>query len=82
MRWWSRRSRLPTTVRETWSCACYESLGGRAQTSVKANFAVGRASITDLLERQLVDLEVGPSGVVSLQLRPFQVITLRLSPEK
>jgi alpha-mannosidase len=61
---------------------CYESLGGRARTSVRASFAVGRASITDLLERQLMDLDVGPGGVVSLQLRPFQVITLRLSPEQ
>jgi alpha-mannosidase len=61
---------------------CYESLGGRATTTVKANFAVSRASLTDLLERHLVDLDVGPGSVVSLQLRPFQVVTLRLSPEK
>ena len=60
----------------------YESLGGRVQTSVKANFAIGRAWLTDLLERQLVDIDLGPGGVVLLQLRPFQVITLRLSPEK
>jgi alpha-mannosidase len=43
---------------------------------------VRRASLTDLLERHLVDLDVGPGSVVSLQLRPFQVVTLRLSPEK
>jgi alpha-mannosidase len=61
---------------------CYESLGGRATTTLKANFAVRRASLTDLLERHLVDLDVGPGSVVSLQLRPFQVVTLRLSPEK
>ena len=60
---------------------CYESLGGRATTTVKANFAVRHASLTDLLERPLVDLVVG-GDVVSLQLRPFQVVTLRLSPEK
>jgi hypothetical protein len=29
-----------------------------------------------------VDLVVGPGSVVSLQLRPFQIVTLRLSPEK
>jgi alpha-mannosidase len=61
---------------------CYESLGGRATTTVKANFAVRHASLTDLLERPLVDLVVGPGSVVSLQLRPFQIVTLRLSPEK
>jgi len=61
---------------------CYESLGGRAQTSVKASFAVGRAWLTDLLERPLVDLGIGPGDVPSLQLRPFEVVTLRLSSDK
>ena len=61
---------------------CYESLGGRATTTLKASFAVRGAWLTDLLERPLAKLEVGAGNVVSLQLRPFQVVTVRLSREK
>jgi alpha-mannosidase len=60
---------------------CYESLGGRAATTVKANFPVRSASLTDLLERPLEEVAIGPGNVVPLQLRPFQVVTLRLSPQ-
>jgi Glycosyl hydrolases family 38 C-terminal beta sandwich domain len=35
--------------------------------------------VTDLLERPLTELEVGPDNTVAVQLRPFQVLTLRLS---
>jgi alpha-mannosidase len=59
---------------------CYESLGGRAATTVTASFPVGRACLTDLLERRLEDLDVGPDRQVHLELKPFQVVTLRLSP--
>jgi alpha-mannosidase len=61
---------------------CYESVGGRATTTLKANFPVRQASVTDLLERQLEDLEVGSDNVVALQLKPFQVVTVRLAPAK
>jgi alpha-mannosidase len=61
---------------------CYESLGGRATTTVRANFPVRRASLTDLLERQVDDLDVGAGDLLHLELKPFQVVTLRLSPEK
>ncbi len=60
----------------------YESLGGRATTTVKANFPVRQAMITDLLERKLGDLEVDAGHVLHLDLKPFQVVTVRLSPEK
>jgi alpha-mannosidase len=60
---------------------CYESLGGRAATTVKANFTVRRASLTDLLERPVEDLDVGAGQLVRLELKPFQVVTLRLSPQ-
>jgi alpha-mannosidase len=60
----------------------YESLGGRATTTVRANFPVGRASLTDLLERRQEDLDVEAGRLVHLELKPFQVVTLRLSPEK
>jgi alpha-mannosidase len=61
---------------------CYESLGGRAGTILRPSFPVRSASITDLLERQLEPLEVGAGSEVPLQLRPFQVLTVRLSPAK
>ena len=61
---------------------CYESLGGRATTTVRAGFPVRRAPVTDLLERHLDDLEVDDGHLVHLELKPFQVVTLRLSPEK
>jgi alpha-mannosidase len=58
---------------------CYESLGARAAAVLKPGFPVRNASITDLLERDLERLEVGPGDQVHLQLRPFQVLTVRLS---
>jgi alpha-mannosidase len=61
---------------------CYESLGGRAATTVRASFPVRHASLTDLLERQLDALDVGAGHLVHLELKPFQVVTLRLSPQK
>jgi alpha-mannosidase len=60
---------------------CYESLGGRAATTATAGFRVRRATLTDLLERPLEDLDVGSGHRVCLELKPFQVVTLRLSPE-
>jgi alpha-mannosidase len=61
---------------------CYESLGGRATTTLKTSFPLRRAVVTDLLERQLAELEIEPTNQLTLHLRPFQVLTLRLSPEK
>ena len=58
---------------------CYESLGGRATALLQFGFPVRSAAVTDLLERSLTEVEVGPGNTVPLQLRPFQVITLRLS---
>jgi len=59
---------------------CYESLGNRAITSVKASFPVRRASLTDLLERETEQIEVAEGNLVTLKLRPFQIITMRLMP--
>ncbi len=58
----------------------YETLGGRAATRLRAAFPVARAEVTDLLERPLEQepLTVGPDGSVALELRPFQILTLRL----
>jgi alpha-mannosidase len=61
---------------------CYEALGGRATTTLRANFAVGRAWVTDLLERPLAEREVGEGNLVALELKPFQVVTVRLATGK
>ncbi|TWP51231.1 alpha-mannosidase [Lentzea tibetensis] len=53
----------------------YEAHGGRARASLRTSFPYYRIQETDLLERPLSDA----SG--DLTLRPFQVITLRITPE-
>ena len=56
----------------------YEALGGRATTRLRTSFPITAAELTDLLERPLGEqLEV--SDGVPLSLRPFQVLTIRLS---
>jgi alpha-mannosidase len=59
----------------------YESLGGRAQTVLRANFQVATAERDDLLERpaeEQSELAVDGDGSVVLSLWPFQVLTVRL----
>ncbi|OEV04662.1 alpha-mannosidase [Streptomyces oceani] len=66
----------------------YESHGSRARTTVTAGFPLSTAVVTDLLERPLERPErsaavlTGPSaeGVLEVALRPFQILTLRLTP--
>ncbi|MEW2544603.1 glycoside hydrolase family 38 C-terminal domain-containing protein [Streptomyces sp. NPDC047002] len=60
----------------------YEARGGRARAVVSvAGFPVGAAARTDLLERPLAD--AGRPDVtgdaIALSLRPFQMVTLRLT---
>ncbi|MFG1679630.1 alpha-mannosidase [Nonomuraea sp. NPDC049269] len=59
----------------------YEALGGRATTRLRASFPVTGVTITDLLERPLPGqpVAVAADGAVPISLRPFQVLTLRLS---
>jgi len=60
----------------------YEAHGGRARAgvSVADGFAVDRAVLTDLLERPLADGGplVAEDRTLSLDLRPFQLVTLRV----
>ncbi|MFD8278923.1 alpha-mannosidase [Streptomyces solisilvae] len=56
----------------------YESRGGRVRTSLAAGFAVARAQVTDLLENPTGELP-HTDGVLDLELRPFQILTLRLA---
>ncbi|MET9658399.1 glycoside hydrolase family 38 C-terminal domain-containing protein [Streptomyces sp. NPDC006510] len=57
----------------------YESAGGRAGTTLRVGFPVVRAQVTDLLERPLREADTDERGLV-LSLRPFQILTLRLTP--
>ncbi|MFB7307553.1 alpha-mannosidase [Streptomyces sp. NPDC056192] len=57
----------------------YESAGGRAMTTLQVGFPVVQAQITDLLERPLHEATADEHGLV-VALRPFQILTLRLTP--
>jgi len=60
----------------------YESLGGHADTLLLAGFAVASARSEDLLEQPLAGadpLMVAADGTIALSLRPFQVLTIRLT---
>ncbi|MFJ2705179.1 alpha-mannosidase [Streptomyces sp. NPDC087428] len=57
----------------------YESAGGRADATLRVSFPVLAAQITDLLERPLHAATTDAHGL-SLALRPFQILTVRLTP--
>ncbi|MFD9502141.1 alpha-mannosidase [Streptomyces sp. NPDC060035] len=57
----------------------YESAGGRADAVLRVGFPVALAQITDLLERPVAEAVAGEEGLV-LSLRPFQILTVRLTP--
>jgi alpha-mannosidase len=63
----------------------YESLGGRATTTLTTSFPVALVSETDLLERPVDATAFVPptprEQQVTLRLRPFQVVTLRFQRE-
>ncbi len=60
----------------------YESLGARTRARVSAGFPVASVTAVDLLERPCDDVGLtpceGPEAGVSFDMRPFQIITLRL----
>ncbi|HZD22068.1 MAG TPA: glycoside hydrolase family 38 C-terminal domain-containing protein, partial [Acidimicrobiia bacterium] len=59
----------------------YESSGGRSTATIRVSFAVSSVVETDLLERPIDEdalVSAGGDGV-DLQLRPFQIVTLRFS---
>ncbi|MER7660240.1 glycoside hydrolase family 38 C-terminal domain-containing protein [Streptomyces sp. NPDC096193] len=58
----------------------YESLGGRAHATLRTGFPLAGAQVNDLLERPLAGEAVSCDGeAVTLTLRPFQILTLRLA---
>ncbi len=58
----------------------YESHGGRAAGTLTTGFPVARAEVTDLLERPVAAAGAAAGGGIAVELRPFQILTLRLSP--
>lgn len=56
----------------------HEAHGGRVRATLAAGFEVADAAATDLLERPLAETVEREGGRVSLRLRPFELVTLRL----
>ncbi len=58
----------------------YESLGGRATGELTAGFPVSSVAFTDLLERPIDSARSAVTSTgATLNLRPFELVTLRLS---
>ncbi len=58
---------------------CYESLGGRAQTRIVLAGTAGKIQRTNLLEEPIEGEPIASGSTVDLELRPFQIVTLRFS---
>jgi alpha-mannosidase len=60
----------------------YEALGGRAAATVRTGFEVAGVETVDLLERPVPhpSVTVHRDGGIRLALRPFQIVTLRITP--
>ncbi len=62
----------------------YEPAGAHAGASVRLGAGAGgrltAAARADSLERDMAEVVLGRDGVVELELRPFELVTLRLSP--
>ncbi|MFE3904218.1 glycosyl hydrolase-related protein [Streptomyces sp. NPDC059153] len=61
----------------------HEAHGSRVSARLTAGFALAGASVTDLLERPLAGESTEVAGdSVRLRLQPFQIVTLRLTPNE
>ncbi|WP_406432780.1 glycosyl hydrolase-related protein [Streptomyces sp. NBC_00631] len=59
----------------------HEAHGGRARATLTTGFELGGLTVTDLLERPLDGRTPDRDGNrISLRLRPFELVTLRLAP--
>ncbi|WP_328470299.1 alpha-mannosidase [Streptomyces sp. NBC_00448] len=56
----------------------YESRGGSARGTLRADFPVAATHLTDLLEAPAEELPATADGGLPLELRPFQILTVRL----
>jgi len=59
----------------------YEGIGRHTTARVRIAFPFGRAQLVDLLERPMAETELlrATDNEITLRLRPFQIVTLRLS---
>ena len=57
----------------------YEAWGGRTTARLRTSLPVARATLCDLLERELEEVAV-LDGVIDLRLTPFKILTLKLEP--
>ena len=57
----------------------YEAWGGRTRARLRVTLPATRATLCDLLERELAEVPVR-DGVIDLQLAPFKILTLKLEP--
>jgi alpha-mannosidase len=56
----------------------YEACGDRSTLTVRTPWRIGSATRCNLLEEPTAGIECG-DGVVALTVRPFELVTLRLS---
>ena len=56
----------------------YEALGRRAAPTIRVGFAASGVAMVDLLERPLGDASLVDGGV-TVEVRPFQILTLRFA---
>lgn len=58
---------------------CYEAYGGRAPATFQFGFPASRAALCDLLEEPVQWASLDKQSV-TLHLRPFEILTLRVTP--
>jgi alpha-mannosidase len=56
----------------------HEACGDRTHVTIQLDEPIGAASPCDLLEHPLCGLDVG-DGIVAIEMRPFELTTLRLA---
>jgi alpha-mannosidase len=57
----------------------YEAWGRRGPVTLSAPWVVGRAALTDLLEREVAPVPA-VGATVTIDVAPFQIVTLKLAP--
>ena len=57
----------------------YEAWGGRTKARLRTTLPATRATLCDLLERELEEVPVH-DGTIELDLAPFKILTLKLEP--
>ncbi len=58
----------------------YESQRRRGPITVSAGFPLSQVKYTNLLEEDQVDLPLNEDGTVTVRVKPFEIVTLRLIP--